>query len=318
MNKVLETTKFVVDKSKLVLINKTAILDYSKEFHHKSTKHWLSAAPFNFSHFDEEQKLNFLLFFNAISFSYWSEPKWTIESDDQKYDGAWGMIVALGKAIDSGLPLLDFSYLAAINEETLEKILLGNTEISLIKERVKILNKIGKVICSRYEGKFSNLLKLAEGDCLRLLSIITKEFPSFEDISEFEGKEVFFLKRAQLLISDIYQIFNGKGFGDLRNIDQLTACADYKLPQILRKVGILEYSPELSEKIDSKIEIPHDSQEEIEIRANTIWAVEYIKEEVLKNNPGILSTEINDHLWLLTQEKYPNDKPYHRTRTTAY
>jgi len=31
-----------------------------------------------------------------------------------------------------------------------------------------------------------------------------------------------------------------------------------------------------------------------------------------------MSSEINDHLWLATQEKFPDDKPYHRTRTTAY
>jgi hypothetical protein len=318
MNKVLETTRSVVDTSKTVSINKTALLEYSEEFHHKATRHWLSASPFNFSHFNEEQTLNFVLLFNAISFSYWGEPKWTIEVDNKKFDGAWGMIVALGKAIDNGFPLLKFDYLATIDLETLARILFGNTRIPLMKERVKILNEIGNVVCSKYEGRFNNLLKLANGDCMRLLSIITKEFPSFEDISELEGKEVFFYKRAQLFINDIYQIFNGKGFGELKNIDQLTACADYKLPQILRKKGILKYSTELSDKIDNKIEIPHNSREEIEIRANTIWAVEYIKTEVLKNDPRILSTEINDHLWLSTQEKFPDDKPYHRTRTTAY
>lgn len=101
-------------------------------------------------------------------------------------------------------------------------------------------------------------------------------------------------------------------------MNQITACADYKLPQILRKLEILEYAPILVEKIDNEIEIKKGSPEETEIRANAIWAVEFIKEEVKKRNPQIMSFQINDDLWLATQEKFDGDKPCHRTRTTAY
>jgi hypothetical protein len=145
-----------------------------------------------------------------------------------------------------------------------------------------------------------------------------QNFPSFQDISQYKGREIYFYKRAQLLVADIYQIFDGQSFGALTNVDKITACADYKLPQILRKLGILEYTTALAEKIDSKTEIPSNSAEETEIRANTIWAVEFIKEEVKKHSPKIMSFEVNDHLWLATQEKFDGDKPYHRTRTTAY
>ena len=120
------------------------------------------------------------------------------------------------------------------------------------------------------------------------------------------------------MISDIYQLFNGKDYGNLKNLDKITACADYKLPMVLRKLGILEYSKELSEKVDKKIEIVKNSEEEVEIRANTIWAVEFIKQELKKKNSGINSIHINDHLWLLGQIKSPKDKPYHLTRTIFY
>jgi len=90
------------------------------------------------------------------------------------------------------------------------------------------------------------------------------------------------------------------------------------LPQILRRFGILEYDNSLAGKIDGKIEILHDSEEEIGIRANTVWAVEFIKEFVKARNPEITSMGIDDHLWLASQEKFPDEKPYHRTRTTDY
>ncbi len=74
----------------------------------------------------------------------------------------------------------------------------------------------------------------------------------------------------------------------------------------------------MQEKIDAKIEISAGSEEEVEIRANTIWAVELIKEEIRKHGGSITSNQINDYLWIQTQQKNPDDKPYHRTRTTAY
>ena len=62
------------------------------------------------------------------------------------------------------------------------------------------------------------------------------------------------------------------------DLHKLTMFADYRVPQILRSVGVLEYSTELSEKIDNYVEIIHGSLEEVELRACTIIAVEKLKE----------------------------------------
>ena len=60
MNNILKTTKFVVDNSQSVKIDMNRIADFAKTFEHGSAHHWLSEAPFNFSHFSEEDKLHFL------------------------------------------------------------------------------------------------------------------------------------------------------------------------------------------------------------------------------------------------------------------
>ncbi len=150
------------------------------------------------------------------------------------------------------------------------------------------------------------------------MELILRHFPSFNDFSPYKGKTIYFQKRAQLLVADIYQMFQGKGYGNMKKLNKITACADYKLPMVLRNVGILEYSKELENKIDKKEEILKDSEEEVEIRANTIWANEFIKEELKKKIKKIDSIHVNDHLWLLGQIKYPKNKPYHLTRTTSY
>jgi len=318
MNKILETTKFVAENSDFVKINHERLVEFSSGFDHGKTEHWLSAAPFDFSHFGDEEKLHFVIIFNALSFCYWGEPKWTIEYKNKKHDGAWGMILALGRGIEEGATLLDFEFCSQISKEDFAKVLRGNTEIPLFEERWKILREIGTSMVAKYNGKAKNLIAGANRDAQKLVELIVQNFPSFSDTSLYKEKEIYFYKRAQLLVADIYQIFDGQDFGTLKNADQLTACADYKLPQILRKLGILEYTTALAEEVDTKTEIAHNLPEEIEMRANTIWAVEFIKEEVKKRSPQILSFEVNDHLWLATQEKFDGDKPYHRTRTTAY
>lgn len=318
MSKILETTKFVVENSDFVEINHERLIEFSTGFDHDKAEHWLNATPFDFSHFDDEKKLHFIIIFNALSFCYWGEPKWTVEYNDKKHDGAWGMILALGRGIEEGAALLDFEYCSQISKDDFAKVLRSNTEIPLFEERWKILREIGTSMVAKYDGKAKNLIAEANENAQKLVELIVQNFPSFSDTSLFKEREVYFYKRAQLLVADIYQIFDGKGFGTLKNVDKLTACADYKLPQILRKLGILEYTPALAEKVDTKTEIAHNSPEEIEMRANTIWAVEFIKEEVKKRSPQILSFEVNDHLWLATQKKFDGDKPYHRTRTIAY
>lgn len=318
MDKVLESTKYVVENSKHAKINKDKIKDFCKSINHKHYKHWISAAPFNISNMNEDDRLNFLLVFNSISFSYWGAPKWTIEHQGEKFDGSWGMITALKRTIDEKKPILNPRCFSEIKQGEFKEILRANVIIPLFEERWKILREVGNVLTKKYKGEFSNLVKEANNDAMKLLSLIIANFPSFDDTATYKGKKVFFYKRAQLLVDDIYQAFNGKSYGNLKNIDKITACADYKLPQVLRKFDILSYSKELASKVDNKIQIHKNSEEEVEIRANTIWAVEFIKEELKHRFPNENSIHVNDHLWLLGQNKNPDDKPYHRTRTTAY
>ena len=116
--------------------------------------------------------------------------------------------------------------------------------------------------------------------------IVNRELPE-----NWNGKEIYFYKRAQLAVYEVYRSTGIK----ISGIENLTAFADYKIPQGLRKMGILSYSKELSEKVDSKKLIKRDSEEEIEIRANSIWAIEYMKDE-LKDKYPLVNISFSDEL----------------------
>jgi len=95
----------------------------------------------------------------------------------------------------------------------------------------------------------------------------------------------------------------------------LVGCADYKIPQILRSYGILEYSDILSEIVDNGIEIIENNSFEVEIRASMIIVINYIYERI---NHSKYRIDINDFIWRKGQDKSLLFKLYHLTRTTSY
>lgn len=315
---ILETTQFVMGKSKAVHINTSKIPEFVKSLSDKTMPHWLHDSPISFSHLNDKEFLNFLLVLHSVSFCYWGDTKWTVEHRGVSYHGAWGMIATLMRAIDEGKPILDSEYLSKINLDDYSEILRGNVDIPLIKERWKITREVANALLADFDGNFANLIDHADNDAPRLLKLIINLCPSFEDLSPYNGKIIYFYKRAQLLVGDTSQHFIDRGGNNFNNIDRLTASADYKLPQVLQRIGILSYSNDLQEKILSKTCITHNSPEEVEIRANTIMAIEMIKQELKIHGKNISSGTISNHVWLMGKDRSINILPHHRTITTAY
>ena len=125
---------------------------------------------------------------------------------------------------------------------------------------------------------------------------------------------IYFYKRAQLLVSDILHV---RKLLENVNVDysNLLGCADYKIPQVMRCLGMLEFNEILISKVDSLTEIPYGDEMEVEIRANNLVVIDYIYNKL---NGKVSRMDINDYIWLLGQDKSKMVKPYHRTKTIYY
>lgn len=270
---------------------------------------------------ENEAAADFFLLFNCINFAFWAKGggvKWRIEYKGRLIDGAYGLMGSFTRALEEGLPMLDGSFLAGMTEERLREILRGEGDLVLFPERVGILKEVGRGLVENYGGSFRNLLEAARGSAVALARLLVERFPSFDDACNVGGREVLFYKRAQLAPAMIYQRFRGAGPGAFRDIGDLTVFADYKLPQALRRAGILRYGPALAAKVDSLALIPPCSPEEIEIRACTIWACELIEAEYARMGQKMNSVTLDAFLWRLAREKTADDKPYHLTETIYY
>ena len=308
---VLDSLEPVLKSSNHVRLDQTELKEFVYWFDEIHLKHWLSSSPFDINQLDETRKIEFLFVLNSISFCYWEKPKWQVQYKNQSYDGAKAMIACLARAIENKT-ILDPNYLANIQRDDLEIILQGNRQIPLFNERLKILKELGEITKKKFKGDFRYILDQAQNNALKLVDILVDNFPSFNDYSIYKGKKVEFRKRAQLLAADLSHVL----CFDVS--DKLTACADYKIPQALRAYGILQYSEELKKKITSGEIILSGSNEEIEIRAYTIHAVELLTKEIKKEIAGVTANQINDVLWLDSQNLFHIHEPYHLTRTTAY
>lgn len=74
-------------------------------------------------------------------------------------------------------------------------------------------------------------------------------FPCFRDEATYKSKRVSLYKRAQILVSDIWNFFKGTGLGEFHDIDKITMFADYRIPQVLVYFNVLSYDDALMEKL---------------------------------------------------------------------
>ncbi|MGC9046835.1 MAG: queuosine 5'-phosphate N-glycosylase/hydrolase [Minisyncoccia bacterium] len=315
---VLTTTKYVIDNAQFVKLNLSRLDIISKIVENRLQQGLQSAEE----SFGVSKNLTFdtqLVFIeDVVNFCFWSkknEPRWEIEFHGKNIGGYYGLVNALVRAIENNIPILDANYLMNLNQQKISDIFKSSNgiEIPLLNKRLDNLIEAGRVLQQKFGGLFLNVIQEANFDALKLVQLIFDNFSSFQDTAEYKGKKIYFLKRAQIVANDIVYLQQKYNF-NLTNIDKLTAFADYKIPQILRHFGLLVYSDDLAYKVDNYIEIPAGSEYEIEIRAASIWGVEFIK-QYLKNK--YLSTQIDNAIWLISQDQNGLE-PFHRTLTYFY
>lgn len=309
LNKIIETSKYITNNSKYVKINESKVDEFASEMKDIKLSHWLSSSPCGLLDLPVETIINFLLINDTLDFSFWGNPKWTIETVDGEKDGSIALLYALLEYVKTH-GTTDFSN---VSEGEFAKILKGNVEIPLFKERYNIIKNISQTVNSEMNGNFYEYIKNINSDT-ELFELLINKFPSLKDERTYNGQTIYFYKLAQLLTSDILHIRALK-----ENIDadysHLVGCSDYKIPQVMRGLGLLEYNSELSELVDNKKELPENSIYEVEIRANMITVIDMIKEKL---EGKVCAIDINDYIWCQSKNKKFNFKPYHLTRTTGY
>ncbi|MGM9991961.1 MAG: queuosine salvage family protein [Candidatus Bruticola sp.] len=320
---VLETTEIVRRESKLVYINHEVIKKYCCQW----ALHPFITPPWDTSvHYDGQggRLANYILLLDSLNFCFWPDkgfPKWEIKYKGQILGGYQALAASLKRAIEEDINVDDAHWMAQADLKQVRHIFRGiqnGVEIPLLDKRLEHINQSGKVLLENFGGQYSQAIESCGGSAVQLVNLMVEYFPSFRDIHTWNGHEVRILKRAQITPVDIYGSFGGQGLGYFHDLHLLTVFADYKIPQVLRALGILEYAPDLAQKVDNQELLPSGSREEMEIRVGMIWSIEEIRRELESMGVSKMALELDWFLWNLGQEPLPQEKPYHRTRTVFY
>ncbi len=256
--------------------------------------------------------VSWLLAYNAINYSYWPTqgPRWhtvvqgvAIGGDDE----ALGIMAAL-----AGAPVSDPAWLEAMDSSVLSDWLAPAPEagtLPLMPQRVAALQELGHAIAQHGPPEQWVQDRPEATDFVRRLAAY---LPSWTDERTWRGERVGFFKRAQLATSMIEGRLGG---GVFRDLEQLTAFADYRLPQVLRALGLLTLDPRLARTVEDGMQLPYGGEAEVALRAAAVDGAERLRDAT-----GASIAVIDHFLWrtavqLEVEGKVP---AFHRTRCTDY
>lgn len=274
---------------------------------------------------EAEQFIKSTMLMSCINFAFTqfkTQVKYEVQDNGTVLSDSEAVMHQLNSTIASGYDISDGEVMAEISLKDLEDIFVGNIEMPLLKERVEILNEVGSKLLDSYDGSWvkfitscpPNLYHNGEG----LVEKLVTEFPRFNDVVNFEGNEVKFYKLAQLGYWGIYASLGRSEYFEIKDLDRMSAFADYIIPVALRLFRITKYVDELEDDINEGKEIPVSSQKEIEIRAHSIYATSLLTKEINKLRPSNKSIIIPQLDWRLWKTYHATDWPHHLTKTIMY
>ena len=328
---VLATTRPVVEAARHVRINQAAVERVADEIAGLAAAEpgWTDVLHFRDGTW---RAAGWVMALDTLNFCFWNpgsesrdpDDRWRVTWQGQTYDGYWALVAALRRAVAEGVEVWSPAALASLTEDEVAQILRPSQpdgiEIPLLPERGSNLRELGRGLraFSPEPDAAARFIAACDGSAIRLVQRMAEAFPSFNDVATLDGHEIKFFKRAQILAADLHGAFGGEGLGRFDDLDRLTAFADYKVPQVLRGLGVLRYDDRLASIVDRRKLIPAGSREEIEIRAATVWACELIRQTLADRGRAMAAHEIDWALWQAGQSLAPEIPPYHRTLTIFY
>ncbi len=171
------------------------------------------------------------------------------------------------------------------------------------------LRELGTRVRDEHAGSYLEFARSGDGSAVALAKRLAS-WPTWHDVSPYDGEDVPFFKRAQIAAADLALA----GIAPADDLPDLTLFADNLVPHVLRIDGVLEFDAGLVARIDAEELIEHDSPEEVEIRACALHACELL----VAAHGSTTATAVDNVLWHRGAGPRYKAVPRHRARTTAY
>jgi len=303
--------KYINENSDYVSVDLNKIENFVQSISNWKYNYWMSDLK---EYLDEKKCIIFAFICESINFCFWGNEN-NNDNNYENYIGSEELFNNLKRNIKNDTSILELNRLMNITEDEFINIIgIEFKDSPLLQVRYKLLKDTISIIYNKNENFYKELFSLKSD--IELLNYITQNFWHFDDMSKYKNQIIRFNKRATLLVNDLYQLSDTIK-NNIKSLDNLTGCADYAVPRLLCEYGILNYNEELSKIIFSNSLIEHNSDMEIEIRANTLYALELIKDTLKEKNIYLNSVEIDNIIWNMRTDK-EHSMPVHKTITIYY
>ncbi len=313
---VLDSTRPVVEQATHVSIDDDAIAQWAADVPRAALQpagHELFASLPG----TREQIANLILLIDSLNFCFWSSEPITISWRGKTYRRFEAMFVSLLLAAKLEPEWFNPEHWLEVSRDEIHQVLSGHGRLLMMDEREDAIRQTARVLIDRFDGQFIHAIESVNRKAWPLAVLLMTNFDSFQDVATFNNLPVCFMKRAQICALDVSMAWQAQDLPPLDGLDELTAFADYRVPQALRHLGILQLAPELAEDIEAERVIEANAEQEVEIRAATIHAVDRMRVAVEKAGKKAPAWQIDWYLWLLARGDDITVN-HHRTRTISY
>ncbi|TFK70949.1 hypothetical protein BDN72DRAFT_765756 [Pluteus cervinus] len=306
-----------VKSSAKYIRNKLRTESYTPRTWRTHPLHICPSEPYNAADPSNKTVLDWIFLISTLNFSFWSEKEglperygveWKTgwgQRDRKVFTGYWSLVASLNRAlVDDKIPIIDpcfYSSDTLCPDSLIQHVFRPSPQsteaIPLLPQRIAIMREVGLILCNSFGGSYQGLIAEfqrrhdGQGTALDLVKMVTETFPSFRDEVYLNGRKIYLWKRAQILVAETWAAFYPPShsaphplFPGKRGpaIQHLTMFADYRVPQILHHLRILEYPPTLMRLLNAGTALAPGSREEVSLRAASIIAVEKVREEILR------------------------------------
>ncbi|RUO96656.1 hypothetical protein BC936DRAFT_141665 [Jimgerdemannia flammicorona] len=299
--------------------------------------------------------------------------RYAVKFDGVRYTGYWSLCACVNRALQAGIPITSPRYYGYdASDDDLSAVFRSDTQeqIPLLEDRIRVMREAGRVLCEvstthvvcikelecrvvcheelayrtiirsfaqKFDGNFSNCIRESKQSAMQLIDMVVREFESFKDEHLFLGRQGMGFKVGCWIVGlfSIQRIIYQPDASCMSI--QGTAGQFDRVYVVLRSalyhLSALSYSQRLLDLLHARTPLASSSPEEIEIRGNSIWAVELIRQEIqqiiddehvaegshrqkMKVNAILLDFYIWDHAKEIQGKN--GTVPAHRTRSIYY
>ncbi|MYA38126.1 MAG: hypothetical protein F4035_10355 [Acidimicrobiia bacterium] len=217
---------------------------------------------------------------------------WSIRHEGQRLTDAPALFGAITRWMGNCTrpDLGSFSELGRVHAD---RLFAGRGVLQMTPERGARLSRVATAVTERWAGAALHLVEEAGWDGPTVVELLARTIPGYEDEAAVGGHRLRFRKLAHLAAS----LMASRSSTPWEGMDSFPVYPDYMLPRVLRHLGVLRYSPRLSRAVDSRIEIPRHSPEEVAIRWATVYAGHLLVEALRAEGVSVTGPRLDYFLW---------------------